>query len=335
MSVAAHAVGLIASTPLDDFLSGADRTNAGGNGELARDLGATMSMAGLLLAFGVVVFLARVHRGALAEVRSLLLVAGVGAVAILTGAVAELAGIQAVFETGWSEVLSVEVSSSPMLRLIAGLLLVMGLGTTTEPVSGPGDPALAAFRPAGTPVRWVAGPDSAFGLVGLAVGALSFSFDGHTVTQGPRGVHLIANIVHVAAAGCWFGGIVALVTVAVLRHRTGGTIAELVVRFSSVATVALAAVTVAGVAMTLLIIDDLDDLTDTVWGQRLTIKVAAVGVATAIGAYHHLVTVRRLDAADPPDTATIERARTTLVVEALVLAFVVVATGMLVNGEIA
>src|SRR5690606_15631246 len=119
----------------------------------ARDLGATVSMAGLLLALGVVVFLARVHRGRASEVRTLLLTAGVGAVALLVGAVVELAGIQVAFDTGWADVLSVDVSSAPMLRMLAGVLVVTGLGT-----------AVASDE---TGVRWMAGPDSTFGLVGL------------------------------------------------------------------------------------------------------------------------------------------------------------------------
>jgi copper transport protein len=314
-----------AGSPLDDFLNRTD--TASGSGELVRDIGGTMAMAGLLLAIGTVVFLARVHRGSLAEVRSLLLVAGFGGVLTLAGASAELAGIQAVFETGWSEVFSVDAGSAPMLRLLAGLLLVFGLGTATVAVD-PGGSGPASV------VRWVPGAESAFGLVGLAVGAFSFAFDGHTVTEGPRGVHLMASLVHVAAGGVWAGGVVALVAVAVLRHRAQtGSIAELVVRFSSVATVALAAVAAAGALMAVLVLDDVDELTDTVWGQRLTIKVAAVGVAAALGAYHHLVTVRRLDRPGGVDAAELARVRTTLTIEAIALVFVVIASGLLVNGS--
>lgn len=329
---AATVASVVTGSPLDDFLNRTDTAST--SGELVRDIGGMMAMAGLLLAIGTVVFLARVHRGSLAEVRSLLLLAGFGGVLTLAGATAELAGIQAVFETGWTDVLSVDVSSAPMLRLLAGLLLVFGLGTTTMPAT-PGDIAPGGGANGETSVvRWVPGAESAFGIVGLAVGAFSFAFDGHTVTEGPRGVHLLGNLVHVAAGGVWAGGVAALVAVAVLRHRgRTGSIAELVVRFSSVATVALAAVAIAGTLMAALILDGVDDLTDTVWGRRLTIKVAAVGVAAAIGAYHHLVTVRRLDQPGGVDAAELARVRTTLTIEALVLGFVVIASGMLVNGS--
>lgn len=315
MSVAALVLQIVSGSALDDFLEG---TGGGeSSAELARDLGATVSMAGLILALGVVVFLSRVHRGAATEIRALLLTAGVGAVGLLVGAVVELAGIQVVFDTGWSDVLSVDVSSAPMLRMLAGVLAVMGLGTTVARDD--------------TGVRWVAGPDSTFGLVGLALGALSFGFDGHTVSKGPRGVQLVADLVHVVAGAAWVGGVVSLVVVMLTRRRRGGTVADLVVRFAPVATVSLVAVVVAGAVMAAFIVDDLDDLTGTVWGRRLIIKLIAVAVAAAFGTYHHVVTVGRLD--DPETSArAIARARTTLVVEAIVLAFVVAATGYLVNG---
>lgn len=308
---------IVAATPLDEFLGGTDTHQA----ERIRDIGAGIGTAGLLLALGTIAYLALVHRGPGREVRALVLVAGLGGVALLAGATAELAGIQAVFETGWGDVLSVEVSSAAMMRLLAGVLVVFGF---TDGLAEPDD----------VPQRWAVGADSAFGIVGLALGVLSFSFDGHTVTEGPRGVHLAANATHVIAGAVWFGGIVALVVVAVMRHRTGTSIADLVVRFSSVATGALACVAIAGGVMTLLIIDGVDDLTDTVWGRRLTVKLIGVAAATLIGAYHHFVTVPRLAAPDGGSAIELARARTTLVLEALALAFVVVATAMLVNGPI-
>ena len=176
---------------------------------------------------------------------------GLGSIALLAGATAELAGIQSVFQTGWRDVLSVDASSAPMMRLLAGVLVLFGISDGT---SDPADERADADRAEGADERspphgvlagiaaehrWAVGADSSFGLVGLALGVLSFSFDGHTVTRGPRGVHVAANVVHVTAGAVWFGGIVALVVVAVLRRRTGPSIAGLVVRFSSVASIAL------------------------------------------------------------------------------------------------
>jgi hypothetical protein len=64
------------------------------------------------------------------------------------------------------------------------------------------------------------------------------------------------------------------------------------------------------------------------------VKLIGVAAATLIGAYHHFVTVPRLAAPDGGSAIELARARTTLVLEALALAFVVVATAMLVNGPI-
>jgi copper transport protein len=330
--VTRFAVAAGGGSPLDDFLAGTDRERAGGSGELLRDLGVGTSMMGLLLAIGVVAVLARVHRGSEREVAALRSLASFGAVLVAVGGVIELAGLEAVFETGWTGVLSLETSSAAMMRVVGGTLVAFGLGATT--VTAGAVTTGTAFA-AAHQVRWNPGAESAFGLVGLAVAAFSFSFDGHTVTEGPRGLHMVADLVHVVAGGVWFGGVVALVALAVLRHRTGTSIAEAVVRFSSVATAALAAVAVAGSVMAVIILDSVDELTDTVWGRQFTIKLVAVGVATALGGYHHLVTVRRLDGPGSLDPAELARARTTLVVEALALAFVLVATSFLVNASTA
>lgn len=323
---------LITGTSVEEFLGRSDTANA----ERVRDIGQAMSTIGLLLSLGIVVFLASVHRGTRHEVRSLVLIAGLGGVALLAGATAELAGIQAVFETGWSDVLSVDVSSPAMMRALGGLLVVFGLadGLAPETPTATGGSPSRGFAPAHADVRWHAGADSSFGVAGLAIAVLSFAFDGHTVTEGPRWAHLLADVVHVFAGAAWFGGILALVTVAAIRHRAGGGDAsDLIVRFSSVATLALVSVAGAGSLMAWFVLDGFGDLTGTVWGQRLTIKLVAVGVATAIGAYHHFVTVPRL-ASGRASAADIARARTTIVVEAIVLAFVAVATTFLVNGSI-
>jgi copper transport protein len=326
--------GFVSGTSLDEFLG----RNSNADAERVRDIGAAMSTIGLLLALGVVVYLAAVHRGTRSEVRSLVLTAALGGVAALSGAMAELAGIQAVFETGWSQVLSVDVSSSAMMRALAGAMIVFGLDDAAVAV---GDAALVD-RAGERPVRWQAGADSAFGLAGLAIGVLSFAFDGHTVTEGPRWAHLLSDALHVTAGGAWFGGVVALVIVAVIRHRSLGAldglraergIDELIVRFSSVATVSLLAVAGAGLLLAGFILDDVGEITGTVWGRRLTIKLVAVAVAVAIGAYHHVVTVPRLESGDH-DPGLAARTRTTLVLEAIVLTFVVVATTFVVNGSI-
>jgi copper transport protein len=129
----------------------------------------------------------------------------------------------------------------------------------------------------------------------------------------------------VAAGSVWFGGIVGLMIVGLLRRRTEHSAAPLTVRFSSVATLALIAVTVAGVLMSLMITDGFGDYTGTDWGRALIIKTIAVGIAVLLGAYNHFVVVPALEL-DPDATAMQRRAQMTVSIEAIVLLFVAVAT---------
>ena len=193
--------GDVGSTPIDDFLSGAGRSSAGG--ARLETIGIGLGLAGTILAVGVVVLLAAVHSGRRSEVRALLLLAMAGGAAMLAGGAIEAAGTAAVLGAGWIDVLTDGSASSALLRLLGGLLVLLGLG----------DDGSAARR-------WVPGASSSFGSVGVALGALSFSFDGHTVSQGPRLAHAAANLVHVVAGGVRVGGVIGLVVVSTLLTRS-------------------------------------------------------------------------------------------------------------------
>lgn len=334
------------STPLDDFLE--DAGSSTGTGEMLQRVGLLGSITGILLATGVVVFLAIVHRGRLSEIRIMLRIAGAAGLAALLGAAVEIAGVASIRDTGWSDALTSSAGSAPMMRLLAGVLIALGLFEHTVPADGTRDDVDAGSVESdesdesdkgddgddGGPgeVRWVPSSASAFGLGGVVVGVLSFGFDGHTVTDGPRAVHALVDVVHVTAASTWFGGIVALAVLAMVRGRSGAPSASLVVRFSSVATVALVAVALAGGGMSLMIVDGLGDYTGTEWGRVLLLKLGATGVAVAIGAYNHFAVVPAL-AADPDGAAIARRACTAITIEALVLLFVVVATVFLVEAS--
>ena len=328
------------STPLDDFLAEAGSSTDAGE-RLVR-IGLIGSLTGVLIAFGLLVFLASVHRGPSREVRVLLRGAGLAGALALVGAVIEIAGIASVADESWSDALTSSNGSAAMMRLLAGLLIVLGLMENTMPIVGTNSdllvevmdgPSAGDDRAVADTVRWLPSSASAFGLAGALIGVFSFAFDGHTVSKGPRAVHAVVNIVHVGAGGAWFGGVVGLAAVAMLRARTGSATGPLVVRFSSIATVALIAVTVAGVLMSLMIIDDVGDLTGTQWGRLLLIKTFAVGVTVAIGAYNHFVVVPALER--QPDPATVaRRARTTVTLEAIVLLCVVIVTVFLKRASI-
>lgn len=319
-----------ASAPIDDFLAGAGHTAAG---ERLEAIGAGLSLGGLVLAVGLIVFLAVVHAGQRAELTRLLRLVTFAGALMFVGGIVEIVGTAKVLDVPWSDALTDGSASSAMMRLIGGLLMVLGFAEETVPVGGlagvPGAATVDAGAPA--PVRWFPGAASAFGLGGTTLGVLSFSFDGHTITEGSRLVHAVVNVVHVLAGGIWFGGVVGLLVVGTVRRRAG-SVGPLVVRFSRVATVALGVVFVAGVAMAVMILDDPGDLTGTDWGRRLLVKTAAVGAAALLGAYHHLVVAPR---SSTGDAAVEHTARRTIAAEVAVLTFAVVVTTLLTRASTA
>lgn len=328
------AAAAIRSTPLDDFL--AESGSSTETGELLQRIGLVGSLLGITLAIGLVVFLTVVHTGRRQEIVILIrFVTAAGALTIL-GAVLELAGVASIDDLSWSEALTDSAGSAPMMRLLAGLLILLGLFEQSVPVDDPQqtdepDQAIDAASIETASVdddavsRWVPTSASAFAIVGLAVGAMSFWFDGHTVTEGPRVVHAVVNLVHVTAGGVWFGGLVGLVIVGLLRRGTGSSMAPQLVRFSSVATVALIGVVLAGSLMTLMIIDGPGDLTSTDWGRLLLVKAGAVAIVAGIGGYHHFAVIPALEREDStPERAA--RARVSVAIEALLLLCVVLLT---------
>lgn len=303
--------------PLDDFLAGDD---AAGAGEWVEQLGWFMATTGLLVALGLLVFLRYGHRGQSVEVGALLRVAvGAGAV-VIVGAVLEVIGIAQEFEESWTDAFRGEFGAAAMMRLLAGLLLALGLvGPDDTGIDDGSEPVV---------VQWSPTTGAAFGVAGAVVGVVSYAFDGHTVSQGPRAVHAAVSMVHVGAAGVWLGGVCSLVLVHRMRRRTGTGIGAELRTFSSIATVALVAVALAGSAMTGMIVEGPSDLVDTDWGRTLLVKTGVVAVAAALGAYHHFVAV-------PAAESTPSRSsRLALAVETGVLVVVVVATSFLVTAAI-
>ena len=117
------------------------------------------------------------------------------------------------------------------------------------------------------------------------------------------------------------------------RRRTAGRsldAAELVIRFSSVATVALAAVGIAGVILAWSILDSVTELLSTAWGRILLVKLAAVGTAAAVGGYNHFVVLPQLTGGN--EQAASELVRRTSLFEAVVLVGVVALTAILVGS---
>jgi copper transport protein len=312
------------ATPLDEFLEGSG--SAVRIGERLELAGSLMSVPAILIIVGVVVFLATVFRGAAGEARLLVRVTWwAGALAVLGGSL-ETLGVYEILGVSWSDAIADLRMWSPLARLLAGALVLVGQTFELRRIGPAPSP--------GSSIRWDPGAGAAAGFVGILIGVFSFAFDGHTVTQGPRLAQALVDPIHVIAGGIWLGGVLALVAVGRLRRsRPSPPLGPLVVRFSAVATVALLVVAVAGVVMSALTIDDLNDYWTTTWGRVLLIKVFLVSLAAAVGGYNHFVIVPALES-DPDDAQANHRSRTTLAVEALMLVCVALVTVLLTRASI-
>lgn len=171
-------------------------------------------------------------------------------------------------------------------------------------------------------------------LLGVTVALLlgSFLLDGHTVTAEPRVVVVAADVAHTIAAAVWVGGVLLLAALLLGRARTGAPTgaAEMALRFSIPATAAVTLTGVAGVALTLAILERPAHLVTTSWGRVLLVKLALVAVVAVVGFHNSRRVVPRLD--DPGMDGTL-RLRRTVLVEALLMVAVLLVTAILVNAE--
>jgi copper transport protein len=186
-----------------------------------------------------------------------------------------------------------------------------------------------------------------------AVGALalaSYLLDGHQRTVEPTWLLVGGDAIHLAAGAVWSGGIV-LLAGALRRRRLGddpAAAAGLVARFSSVALVSVAALTVGGVAMAVPLVGAPAALTSTGYGWTLVAKVALVAVIVLVALYNRqrlvpAITARltpaggAVDEVPATDTrvarseAAWTRLTTTVRVEAVLLVVVLLLTGALVT----
>ena len=307
-----------------------------------------MSRSGL----GALAFVATALRGRRDEVRLALRAIRVLGLVIAVGAVIEYVGVSRIagesLASGWS----IAPGFATTLRIVGGVGLAVGLaGTITRGrvqrvVRRPSVArslsaaviddvdARPARHEAGSPiVRWIPDARSWPALGGVVLILASFWFDGHTVSKGFRPLHALVNSVHVAAGSVWVGGVVLMAVVIWLRHRSGQPMraVELVVRFSKIATIALAAVVVAGLIMAVLVLDSFGELTGTPWGRILLLKTAAVVLAMLGGAYNHFRLLPALEA-DPESPSVLAELRSTVTAEAVLLVFVVTVTAWLVSA---
>ncbi|MDY7100614.1 MAG: CopD family protein [Actinomycetota bacterium] len=322
------------------------------------------SIAGTVVGAGALAFAAWVLRGARADVRAVLFWTRRGGLAVMAGAALEL-GTHVASDVGlaspatmWSSAGST-FGVAVALRALGGLVLCVAVPMRVVERSGTGGERRAAHElavaarvvhspegtarpgpPGGDPpdaargAAWQAQPWTPIVALGVAALLASFAFDGHTVSEGNRLVASAAAVVHVAAGAAWAGGLAMLALVLQRRHRRDDrlALAELGTRFSTVATAAIVAVGLAGVALAVSVLDDPDQLWGTPWGRWLLVKVALVALAAGAGAYNHRVLVPAVSSGSADGTLA-RRFRLLVTAEAGVLAGVVVATVFLVAAS--
>lgn len=283
---------------------------AAASADTLRAVGLALAVPGACLSAGLLVFAGTVHRGARCEVLALVRLAQWCAVVASIGAAVEIWGVARLYGDGWVDALT-DRAPAALLRLVGAALVVLGLF----------EPPETRLLGDGGEQRWTPGGAGVFAVAGAAAALVSFGFDGHTLSRGPRVVHALVDVVHVVAGSVWAGGVVGLLTVWIARRASGPPLTPLVHGFGRVATVSLAGVAAAGVVMTLLIVDSPSDAVSSPWGRRLLIKLAAVALAAGLGAHHHFRT---------PAGGRLGR---TLAVEAAALTGVLVVTTLLVRAS--
>lgn len=255
---------------------------------------------------------ARVHR-----------VLFISAIALIAAAVVAAAIQAVVIEDAWRAIVSVDAIFDALaapVGVAVGLRVLGGLVV------------LALARPHTASASRIR--RRALGLVGAALVIVSYSFDGHTVTEGPRLLHAAANVTHVTAAAVWSGGLVLLADL-LRRCRGGIDVTGPLNRFSQLAAVSLVLAGVAGTVMAVLVMDRFAVLWSTGWGRLLIAKIALVAVAAVLGARNRWVHMPAL-AQSPDEHArpnAHQRLRRAVSIEAAILVCVGVITAFLVGAS--
>ncbi|MEP7113685.1 MAG: copper resistance protein CopC, partial [Ilumatobacteraceae bacterium] len=111
---------------------------------------------------------------------------------------------------------------------------------------------------------------------------LTYSSIGHANAQRPAPLWIAIDAVHLTAVSLWIGGLL-MFAFGTSTWLTDPENERVVHRFSRTAVVAVPVIVATGVAQTLKLAGNLDDLTSTSWGGTLLVKIAVATVLVAIG----------------------------------------------------
>jgi copper transport protein len=301
----------------------ARKVTAGGNDrrwEVVGAIGRGFAYGGTLLAAGGVLFLVVAHRGEVGRARLRRRVRA----AALVGAAASLVAlpIQAALGTG-------QGPGSLFDHGVLGRVMDDGVGL------GLGLCLLGLAVAVLTIDR-----NRAATVAGAALAAASFAATGHTRAGSSALFGTVADSIHLLVVAVWGGGLVLLWSALRDRRRAApgdgdasvpeedGGPAGLVLRFSSMATVAVLAAGVTGGALAWNEVRSIHALTSTGYGQMLLAKSAVVALVAALGAYNHFRLMPALAAGKTK--AAMRQLGHTLRIEALAVVVVVGLTSVLV-----
>ena len=203
------------------------------------------------------------------------------AVVIALAGLLEIATIGRQLDITFGDALSHQLSRSPLITTCAAAVLaIAALSVLTGQVT-----SRSSFRAL-----------LVIPCLGLLVAP---TFDGHTVSMGPRLLHALSDVVHMGSTSMWIGSVIGLAVVARTDRQQLSAVAQ---RTAKALMGTVAAVVLSGVVMTFFIIDGLSSLTDSTWGRILIVKVVTVLIAGLIGAVHHWSVVPRLASRDVQTT---------------------------------
>jgi copper transport protein len=148
-------------------------------------------------------------------------------------------------------------------------------------------------------------------LAGSAGLVVSLSLSGHARSGRWEPVGFITDLVHVAAASIWVGGLVALAALLFRPEpdRRPGEMEGVVRRFSSTALIAVGLIVVSGVLQAWRQVGSWGQLTETDYGTVLLLKVTLVVVAIEAGWFSRRWVGQRLGGPGPEQPAPIRRPR--------------------------
>ena len=158
--------------------------------------------------------------------------------------------------------------------------------------------------------------------------AVTPALSGHARIEGL--LAMLADAVHVIAAGVWVGGLAFLALVLVEAGSERWSLAvRIVPPFSSLAVVSVIALVATGIVGGLSQLDSWQALWETTYGRLLLAKVALLVPLVALGAFNNRVSVPRLRSADA-DPRTRRRFARSVTVELVVMLVIVGVTTALV-----